>query len=41
MIREPTVMSDDAPADDRSMRVVEYGLALLAIVAAAILALPR
>ena len=41
MIRQPTVPSDDPPADDRSMRVAEYALALLAIVAAVILAVLR
>jgi hypothetical protein len=41
MIRQPTAASDEAPADDRSMRVVEYALAGLAIVVAAILALLR
>ena len=41
MLRQPTVPSDDLPADDRSMRVAEYVLALLAIVAAAILAVFR
>ena len=41
MIRQPTVPSDDLPADDRSMRVVEYALALFAIAAAVILAVVR
>ncbi|HET9521473.1 MAG TPA: hypothetical protein VFO73_10540 [Candidatus Limnocylindrales bacterium] len=41
MIREPTVPGDDVGADDRSMRLVEYALAMVAIVAAAILALLR
>ena len=41
MIRPPTARADALPADDRSMRIVEYALAMAAIVAAAILALIR
>jgi hypothetical protein len=41
MIREPTVRGDDVGADDRSMRLVEYALAMVAFAAAAILAVIR
>jgi hypothetical protein len=41
MIRLPTLDLEDAPAEDRSMRVIEYVLALSAIVAAGILAFVR
>lgn len=41
MIRQPTVRGDDLHVEDRSMRLVEYALAMVAIGAAAILALMR
>jgi hypothetical protein len=41
MIREPTVRVGDVGADDRSMRLVEYALAMVAFAAAAILAVIR
>ena len=43
MIRQPTVLEDDVDleAEDRSMRWVEYILAIVAIVAAGILAFIR
>lgn len=39
-IRDP-LRDDEAPADDRSMRVLEWGLALVALVAAFALTLIR
>jgi hypothetical protein len=41
MIRPSIVRVDELPADDRSMRFVEYAIALVAIAAAAFLALIR
>jgi hypothetical protein len=41
MIRLPTVKPEELPAEDRSMRFIEYGLAIVAIVAAGMLAILR
>jgi hypothetical protein len=41
MIRPPSPRADGLPAGDRSMRIAEYALATVAIVAAAIVALIR
>jgi hypothetical protein len=41
MIRLPTVKLEELPAEDRSMRWIEYGLAIVAIVAAGMLAIVR
>jgi hypothetical protein len=41
MIRQPLIGETPTDTDDHSMRIVEYGLALIAAVAAAILAFVR
>jgi hypothetical protein len=41
MIREAPIMTTDSDVDDRSMRVVEYVLAFVAVVAAGVLAFIR
>jgi hypothetical protein len=41
MIRQPTALGPDARTEERSMRVIEYAVALVAFVAAGILALVR
>jgi hypothetical protein len=41
MIRQTGLPATEADAEDRSMRVVEYALALVAVIAAGILAFIR
>jgi hypothetical protein len=41
MIRQTTVATTDAEVDDRSMRLVEWAMALVAAIAAGILAFIR
>jgi hypothetical protein len=41
MLRETTITTTEADVEDRSMRLVEYLLALMAAVAAGILAFVR
>lgn len=41
MIRLPTVSVDDSATEERSMRLIEYALAVVALVAAGILAFVR
>lgn len=41
MIRQPTATAQEAPADEHSMRFVEYALAFVALLAAGILAFVR
>ena len=41
MIRQAPIMTTDSEVDDRSMRVVEYLMAIIAVVAAGVLALVR
>ena len=41
MIRLERLPTNDSPEDERSMRVVEWFLALIALVAAGVLALGR
>jgi hypothetical protein len=41
MIRQSPIPTTDADVDDRSMRLVEYVMALVAVLAAGVLALLR
>jgi hypothetical protein len=41
MIRQPVSPATEAPLEDRSMRVIEYGMAVVAAIAAVILAFVR
>lgn len=41
MIRQTTLPTTESDVDDRSMRFVEYGMALIAVLAAGVLALIR
>lgn len=41
MIRQTTLPPSESDVDDRSMRVVEWGMALIAVLAAGVLALLR
>jgi hypothetical protein len=41
MIRQPIASADKVPVEEDSMRVIEYFLAIVAIVTAGILALVR
>lgn len=41
MIHHPTVAATDSETEDRSMRVVEWAMALIATVAAGVLAFIR
>ena len=41
MIRQAPIMTTESEVDDRSMRVVEYLMAIIAVVAAGVLAFIR
>ena len=41
MIRQAPIMTTESEIDDRSMRVVEYVMAIIAVVAAGVLAFIR
>lgn len=41
MIRQPIATAEESPADEVSMRFVEYALAFIALLAAGILAFVR
>jgi hypothetical protein len=41
MIRQTTLPTAESDVDDRSMRFIEYGLALIAVIAAGVLAFIR
>jgi hypothetical protein len=41
MIRQTTLPAAESDVDDRSMRLIEYGLALIAVIAAGVLAFIR
>ena len=41
MIRQAPIMTTESEVDDRSMRVVEYVMAIIAVVAAGVLAFIR
>ena len=41
MIRQPMTPIDDTPLEDRSARILEFAIALIALAAAGILSLAR
>ena len=41
MIRQTTLPATETEVDDRSMRFIEYGIALIAVLAAGVLAFIR